>query len=134
MKKNKSQKQEEKIEVINEGSNQQKSVLPNTNNLIKFDSPSSIQFENTPFAEAFQEALGLNKTETVSITEGDEVKITCSFSEDWEPIRGKIILIEGNTVTLDSGWTWTEEEHGFRSITNGTQSYTIKSIGVIKNA
>ena len=122
--------EEEKNMVLGEGLSQEKTVLPNLS-IQSYDSPSVFNLDTSPFAEAFKGALGLSEVGIVEISEGDEVKIETAFSE---PISGEIILIEGNHVTLSTGWTWEEKEYGIRNISNGTESHIIKSIGVIKNA
>ena len=128
MKKILSGSEEEKKEVLGEGLNQEKSSSAKLNNLVRYDSPSLSTLENTPFAKAFGEALGIGTTSSVSITEGDRVQIETSFGE--YVIRGTIILIEDMHVTLDTGWSW-EETEGIRNISNGTETHIIKSIGVI---
>lgn len=128
MKKILSGSEEEKKEVLGEGLNQEKSSSAKLNNLVRYDSPSLSTLENTPFAKAFGEALGMGLTSSVSITEGDNVQIETSFGE--YVIRGTIILIEDMHVTLDTGWSW-EETEGIRNISNGTETHIIKSIGVI---
>ena len=128
MKKILSGSEEEKKEVLGEGLNQEKSSSAKLNNLVRYDSPSLSTLENTPFADALGEALGMGLTSSVDTTEGDNVHIETSFGE--YVIRGTIILIEDMHVTLDTGWSW-EETEGIRNISNGTETHIIKSIGVI---
>ena len=128
MKKILSGSEEEKKEVLGEGLNQEKSSSAKLNNLVRYDSPSLSTLENTPFADALGEALGMGLSTSVDITEGDNVHIETSFGE--YVIRGTIILIEDMHVTLDTGWSW-EETEGIRNISNGTETHIIKSIGVI---
>jgi hypothetical protein len=128
MKKILSGSEEEKKEVLGEGLNQEKSSSAKLNNLVRYDSPSLSTLENTPFAAALGEALGMGLTSSVDITEGDNLHIETSFGE--YVIRGTIILIEDMHVTLDTGWSW-EETEGIRNISNGTETHIIKSIGVI---
>jgi hypothetical protein len=73
--------------------------------------------------------IAAQNQDTIEVDVGDGIVIEAQFRDDY--ITGVIQMYEDNTIYLDTGWRWTEED-GLRTVSNTEETHLIKNIGVIR--
>jgi hypothetical protein len=122
--------QEEKNVVLGEGlSDQKPDVLPFNSSIVHSPSTLSTNFLNGSMGQELADLIAAQNQDTIEVDVGDGIVIEAQFRDDY--ITGVIQMYEDNTIYLDTGWRWTEED-GLRTVSNTEETHLIKNIGVIR--
>ena len=122
--------QEEKNVVLGEGlSDQKPDVLPFNSSIVHSPSTLSENFLNGSMGQELADLIAAQNQDTIEVDVGDGIVIEAQFRDDY--ITGVIQMYEDNTIYLDTGWRWTEED-GLRTVSNTEETHLIKNIGVIR--
>ena len=122
--------QEEKNVVLGEGlSDQKPNVLPFNSSIVHSPSTLSENFLNGSMGQELADLIAAQNQDTIEVDVGDGIVIEAQFRDDY--ITGVISMYEGDTIYLDTGWRWTEED-GLRTVSNTEETHLIKNIGVIR--
>ena len=122
--------QEEKNVVLGEGlSGQKPNVLPFNSSIVHSPSTLSENFLNGSMGQELADLIAAQNQDTIEVNVGDGIVIEAQFRDDY--ITGVIQMYEDNTIYLDTGWRWTEED-GLRTVSNTEETHLIKNIGVIR--
>jgi hypothetical protein len=122
--------QEEKNVVLGEGlSDQKPDVLPFNSSIVHSPSTLSTNFLNGSMGQELADLIAAQNHDTIEVDVGDGIVIEAQFRDEY--ITGVIQMYEDNTIYLDTGWRWTEED-GLRTVSNTEETHLIKNIGVIR--
>jgi hypothetical protein len=122
--------QEEKNVVLGEGlSDQKPDVLPFNSSIVHSPSTLSTNFLTGSMGQELADLIAAQNQDTIEVDVGDGIVIEAQFRDEY--ITGVIQMYEDNTIYLDTGWRWTEED-GLRTVSNTEETHLIKNIGVIR--